>query len=102
MGIGRPRGKGKDCRSARKDAVRVAWSRQAEREMGNAAGVTKQGVLEGLVEHLSCGYVVEADHMQNGDLAYIFRCFVGAGRLCVKVKFVRWAQKSLCTSSQRT
>ncbi len=72
-----------------KDAGRVAWSQTAERDIASTAGVTKQGVLEGLLDHLACGYVVEADHMKNQDLAYIFHCFVGAGRLYVKLKFIQ-------------
>jgi hypothetical protein len=29
-----------------------------------------------------------ADYMKNGDLAFIFDCFVGIGRLYVKVKMI--------------
>lgn len=72
---------------ARRPAI-VTWSGQAERDMAATRGVTKLGVLEGLIEHLSCGYAVNADYMKNGDLAYIFDCFVGPRRLYVKVKFI--------------
>ena len=68
----------------------VVWSRSAERDIASMAGVTSTAVLEGILEHLACDYVVEADHMENGDLAYIFRCFVGPGRLYVKLKFVEF------------
>jgi len=76
-----------------KKPIDVKWSRQAERDMGNTSGVTKRGVLDGLLDHLSCGYVVEADFMENGDLAYIFRCFVGHERLYVKLKFIQLGQE---------
>jgi hypothetical protein len=66
----------------------VVWSRKAERDIAGIAGITSAGVLEGILDHIACGYAVEADHMENGDLAYIFHCFVGPGRLYVKVKFI--------------
>ena len=66
----------------------VVWSRSAERDIAGIAGVTHAGVLDGVLDHLDCGYKVEADYMENGDLAYIFHCFVGPGRLYVKVKFI--------------
>ena len=66
----------------------VAWSRSAERDIGSTAGATKFGVLEAVLDHLSCGYVVYADHMTNGDEAFIVRCFLGRNRFYVKVKFI--------------
>jgi hypothetical protein len=66
----------------------VHWSGSAERDIANTRGVTKAGVLEGILDHLSCGYAFHGDFMANGDLAYIFQCFVGPGRLYVKVKFI--------------
>lgn len=67
----------------------VVWSLSAERDIGKLAGITHLAILEGLVDHIVCGYSIEADYMRNGDLAYIFRCFVGRGRLYVKLKFVQ-------------
>jgi hypothetical protein len=66
----------------------VRWAGSAERDIANTRGVTKAGVLEGILDHLSCGFPFHGDHMKNGDLAYIFDCFVGPGRLYVKVKFI--------------
>jgi hypothetical protein len=66
----------------------VAWSGSAERDIANTRGVTKAGVLEGILDHLSCDFAINADHMDNGDLALILDCFVGPGRLYVKVKFI--------------
>jgi hypothetical protein len=78
----------------------VIWTHSAERDIANTADVTKQGVLDGLAEHLCYGYKVEADYMQNGDLAYIFNCFIGLGRLYVKVKFVLLgAEERMCVFS---
>ena len=65
----------------------VTWSATAERDMASIPGMTKAGVLEALLEHLACGYVVHADYMRNGDLAYIFNCFVGRRRRYIKLKF---------------
>lgn len=61
-----------------------------DRDIASTPGVTHIGVLEGILDHLECGYKVEADHMDSGEIAYIFHCFVGPGRLYVKVKFVTW------------
>jgi len=66
----------------------VRWSGYAERDIASTRGVTKQAVLDGILEHLACDYSVHADHMSNGDLAYIFHCFVVLGRLYVKLKFI--------------
>ena len=66
---------------------RVTWSRTAERDIASSGGMTKAGVLEGILDHLSCDYVVHVDLMQNGDTAYIFNCFVERNRRYVKVKF---------------
>ena len=69
------------------DPTQVTWSGSAERDMGSTPGMTKAGVLEGIMDQLSSGYVVHADYMKNGDVAYIFDCFVGDYRRYVKVKF---------------
>ncbi len=66
----------------------VTWSRSADRDIGSTAGATRLGVLEAILDHLACEYVVHADYMENGDLAYIFRCFLGARSFYLKVKFV--------------
>jgi hypothetical protein len=66
----------------------VVWSRSAERDIANTPGVTHTGVLDGILDHLECGYRVDAGHMKNGDLAFILHCFVGPGCLYVKVKFI--------------
>ncbi len=65
----------------------VTWSGKAERDIASTAGMTKAGVLEAILDHLACGYVVHAAYMKNGDLAYIFDCFVTAHRRYIKVKF---------------
>jgi hypothetical protein len=65
----------------------VTWSQSAERDMASTAEMTKGAVLDALVDHLSCGYVVHADYMRNGDVAYIFQCFVGRYQRYVKLKF---------------
>lgn len=79
--------KAKICDFAKRPAA-VLWSGRAERDIANTRGVTKQGIFDGIIEHLSCGYAVQADYMDNGDVAYIFHCYVGPGRLYVKLKFV--------------
>lgn len=66
----------------------ISWSGSAQRDMASVAGATAVGVLEALVDHLACGFVVYADHMKNGDLAYIVICYLGARRFYVKAKFV--------------
>jgi hypothetical protein len=65
----------------------VTWSGTAERDIASTCRMSKAGVLEALLEHLACGYVVHADYMRNGDLAYIFICFVGSHRRYIKLKF---------------
>lgn len=66
----------------------VTWSGSAERDVASIPGATTASVLEAILDHLKCCYPVFADYMRNGDLAYIFRCFVGSRRLYIKVKFV--------------
>jgi hypothetical protein len=66
----------------------VVWSGSAERDIANTRGVTKAGVLEGILDHCSCGFIINGDHMKNGDTAFILDCFVGLGHLYVKVKFI--------------
>ena len=68
----------------------VTWSRSAEQAIASAARLTSLGVLEAIIDHLNCGYTVECDHMRNGDLAYIFRCYVGRKEFYVKAKFVEF------------
>jgi hypothetical protein len=66
----------------------VVWSRRAERDIANAARVTRLGVLEAMLDHLESGYVVRGDFMKNGDLAYILPCFVDSRRFYIKAKFI--------------
>lgn len=68
--------------------VLVVWSSRAERDIANAGGVTRLGILAAMSDHLECNYVVHGDYMQNGDLAYILRCFVDSRRFYVKAKFI--------------
>lgn len=79
--------KEKIARFARRPDL-VVWSRSAERDIASTQGVTRLGVLDGIVDHFECGYKVYSDHMKNGDLAHILHCFVDPGRLYVKLKFV--------------
>ena len=65
----------------------VTWSRSAESDMASTAGMTKGAVLEAIIDHIACGYVIHADYMKNGDLAHIFNSFVGRHRRYIKVKF---------------
>jgi hypothetical protein len=82
-----PQVKGKIQRFAR-DPELVYWSGTAERDLAGTSGATKAGVLDGILDHISCGFPIMADYMKNGDLAFIFDCFVGIGRLYVKVKMI--------------
>jgi len=66
----------------------VVWSRSAEHDIADTAGITRFGVLAAILEHLECGYVVHADYMKNGDLAYIIPCLADPRWLYVKVKFI--------------
>ena len=66
----------------------VTWSGTADREIGSVPGATRLAVLEGILDHLACGYIVHGDFMKNGDLAYIFECFAAERFFYVKVKFV--------------
>lgn len=66
----------------------VVWSGTAERDIAAIAGATRLAVLDAVLDHLASGYAVDADYMKNGDLAYIFRSFVGERRLYIKVKFI--------------
>lgn len=70
----------------------VTVSGRAERDLGQAQGISKAGILEAIVDHISCGYVVYGDQMRNGDLAYIFKCFVGRHRWYIKLKFTDFGQ----------
>jgi hypothetical protein len=66
----------------------VTWSGSAERDIASTARASRLGILEAIVDHLQCGYVVQGEHMRNGDLAFILRCFLGSRRFYVKLKFV--------------
>jgi hypothetical protein len=66
----------------------VVWSRSAEHDIADTSGMTSLGVLAAMKDHLECGYVVRADFMKNGDLAYIIPCLVDPRWLYVKVKFI--------------
>ena len=72
------------------DSSLVTWTRSAEQDMASTRGMTRAAVLDGMIDHLSCGYAVYADLMENGDTAYILDCFVGGHRRYVKLKFVLW------------
>ena len=79
-----------NIRASASTPARVTWSKSAERDIASNVGTTKAGVLEGLLDHLESGYVVFCHHMDNGDVAFIFNCFVGPRRLYVKLKFIQW------------
>ena len=66
----------------------ITWSGTAQRDIASVAGATAVGVLEALVDHLACGFIIHDDHMKNGDLAYIVSCYVGSRRFYVKAKFI--------------
>ena len=66
----------------------VVWSRSAEHEIADSAGMTRLGVLAAILDHVECGYVVHGDYMKNGDLAYIVPCLVDSRWFYVKVKFI--------------
>jgi hypothetical protein len=82
-----PKIKDKIQRFAR-DPELVRWSGTAERDLAGTSGATKAGVLDRISDHISCGFPIMADHMKNGVLAFIYDCFVGIGRLYVKVKMI--------------
>jgi hypothetical protein len=66
----------------------VVWSRSAEHDIADTVGMTRLGVLAAITDHLECGYIVHADYMKNGDLAYIIPCLVDPRWFYVKVKFI--------------
>jgi hypothetical protein len=66
----------------------VVWSRGAEHDIADSAGITRLGILAAILDHLGCGYIVHADYMKNEDLAYILPCLVGSRWFYIKVKFI--------------
>jgi hypothetical protein len=73
----------------------VRWSGSAQCDIANTSGATSAGVLAGILDHLSCDFPVFADHMKNGDVAFILHCFVGPGRLYVKTKLITLGAEEL-------
>jgi hypothetical protein len=66
----------------------VVWSRSAEHDIADTPGMSRLGVLLAIEDHLECGYIVRADYMKNGDLAYIIPCLVDRRWFYIKVKFI--------------
>jgi hypothetical protein len=66
----------------------VVWSRSTEHDIADSAGMTRVGVLAAILDHLECGYIVHADYMKNGDLAFILPCLVDSRWFYIKVKFI--------------
>lgn len=68
----------------------VVWRRTVERDLA-LIPVSRTEVLQGLLVHLETK-TVSADHMDNGDLAYICEeCMVAGVCLYLKVKFATMA-----------
>lgn len=86
--------KKKICRFCESPAE-VVITRTAERDSA-LLGITKLGILEGVLCHIQGARTVYADFMDNRDLAFILKdCAVEQTALYVKLKFSQSKEREL-------